>query len=82
VIQRLGSKSTVRYIPYEIAHEQGFEDMLRRVPALEKIERLTGWRPTTPLDTCIDLVAGHHAQYSVKQGAKPEARESRFAAGM
>jgi UDP-glucose 4-epimerase len=64
VITRLGSKSTIRRITYEIAYEEGFEDMQRRVPSLEKIARLIGWQPVTSLDACIDLVARQ-----LKQGA-------------
>jgi UDP-glucose 4-epimerase len=62
VIGRVGSKSRIRFIPYDQAYEEGFEDMLRRLPSLEKIERLIGWKPVTPLDTCIDLVARHFEQ--------------------
>src|SRR5438034_322656 len=32
VIDLLDSPSTIRYVPYEEAYEQGFEDMRRRVP--------------------------------------------------
>ena len=32
------------HIPYDQAYEPGFEDMPRRVPALEKLKRLTGFR--------------------------------------
>ena len=62
VIGRVGSKSRIRFIPYDQAYEEGFEDMLRRLPSLEKIESLIGWKPVTPLDTCIDLVARHFEQ--------------------
>ncbi len=31
-----GSKSEIRYIPYDEAYGEGFEDMKRRVPSLEK----------------------------------------------
>src|SRR5580692_2500465 len=62
VIARVGSKSRIRFIPYDQAYEEGFEDMVRRLPSLEKIERSTGWKPVTPLDTCIDLVARHFEQ--------------------
>ncbi len=48
-----GSTSEIRCIPYEEAYEAGFEDFRRRIPSLEKIERLTGWKPTTPLDDTI-----------------------------
>lgn len=57
VIVLLNSSSKITHIPYELAYEQGFEDMPRRVPALEKISLLTGWQPKTSLDACIDMIA-------------------------
>ena len=59
VKQRTDSSSPVRYIPYEKAYEPGFEDMERRVPSLEKLVRLTGFRPTTPLTDIVDKVTTH-----------------------
>jgi len=56
--KKLNSGSEIGYIPYEQAYEEGFEDMLRRVPSTAKIEKYIGWRPTTPLDVTIDLIAG------------------------
>jgi UDP-glucose 4-epimerase len=53
------SASPVHYVPYDRAYEPGFEDMPRRVPCLEKLERLTGYRPTTPLDAIIDRVTAY-----------------------
>lgn len=51
-----GSKSEIRYIPYEQAYEEGFEDMQRRVPSLEKIARFIGYQPKTTLDQIIEKV--------------------------
>lgn len=48
-----GSKSELQYIPYHQAYEAGFEDMLRRVPSIEKINTLLGWKPTIHLDQII-----------------------------
>ena len=59
VKERTSSASPVRFIPYEEAYEPGFEDMERRVPSLEKLVRLTGFRPTTPLTTIVDKVTAH-----------------------
>lgn len=59
VKQRTGSTSPITYIPYDQAYEPGFEDMPRRVPALEKLERLTGFRPATPLSEIVDRVVAH-----------------------
>lgn len=56
-IAMTGSKSEIRYIPYEEAYGEGFEDMQRRVPSLEKAERLVGFRPTRTLDDIIHDVA-------------------------
>lgn len=58
---RTGSASPVQFIPYDQAYEPGFEDMARRVPSLDKLVRLTGFRPSTPLPVIIDKVAAHLA---------------------
>jgi len=56
VKQRTKSASPITYTPYDQAYELGFEDMPRRVPSLEKLERLTGFHPATPLSGIIDRV--------------------------
>jgi len=57
VKERTGSSSPIEYIPYERAYEPGFEDMMRRVPSIEKLHALTGFRPSTSLNEIIDRVA-------------------------
>jgi len=57
VKQRTGSKSAIEFVPYDKAYEPGFEDMMRRVPCVDKLEALTGFRPRTPLTEIIDRVA-------------------------
>ena len=44
------SNSEIVLIPYEKAYGRDFEDMMRRVPSLEKLESLIGYAPNTPLD--------------------------------
>ena len=56
VKERTGSSSRIEYVPYDLAYEPGFEDMMRRVPAVEKLEALTGFRPRTSLNEIIDRV--------------------------
>jgi UDP-glucose 4-epimerase len=51
------SASEIKYIPYEEAYGEGFEDMRRRVPSLEKAKRLVGYEPTRTLDQIINDVA-------------------------
>jgi len=52
-----GSTSQIRYIPYSEAYGEGFEDMQRRVPSLEKAKRLIGYQPTRTLEDIINDVA-------------------------
>jgi len=52
------STSEIRYIPYSEAYGEGFEDMQRRVPSLEKAKRMIGYQPTRTLEDIINDVAG------------------------
>jgi len=54
---RLHSHSSIVLVSYEEVYGPGFEDMDRRVPSLEKLQRLVRYRPATPLETIIDAVA-------------------------
>jgi UDP-glucose 4-epimerase len=57
-----GSRSDIVLIPYDQAYEEGFEDMPRRVPSLEKIHALTGYAPTVQLDGILERVVAHSRQ--------------------
>lgn len=59
-IEITGSKSEIRYIPYEEAYGDGFEDMRRRVPGLEKAKKLIGYQPTRSLTDIINDVAAEY----------------------
>jgi len=63
-IEMTGSKSEIRYIPYEEAYGDGFEDMRRRVPGLEKAKTLIGYQPTRTLADIINDVAGEFRKES------------------
>jgi UDP-glucose 4-epimerase len=54
-----GSRSRVGHVSYELAYGPGFEDLQRRVPSLEKLERLVHYRPATPLDTIVRRVVDY-----------------------
>jgi UDP-glucose 4-epimerase len=57
VIERTGSKSKIKLVPYEEAYEEGFEELGRRVPDISAVRRLTGWTPTHSVDDAIDDIA-------------------------
>ncbi|MGC1912275.1 MAG: hypothetical protein WA660_10620, partial [Candidatus Acidiferrales bacterium] len=50
------SDSPITYTPYDQAYEPGFEDMYRRVPSVDKLASLTGFRPSVPLTEIVDHV--------------------------
>jgi UDP-glucose 4-epimerase len=59
VKQRTRSSSPIEFIPYDQAYEPGFEDMMRRVPSVEKLQALTAFRPQIPLNEIIDQVTAY-----------------------
>jgi UDP-glucose 4-epimerase len=60
VKERTGSSSPIEFVPYDQAYEPGFEDMMRRVPSVDKLHALTGFRPATPLNEIIDRVVAFY----------------------
>lgn len=77
VRQRTGSSSPIQFVPYDRAYEPGFEDMMRRVPCIDKLHSLTGFRPQTALGDIIDRVAAH---YRRKEGLLSGAATARSVA--
>jgi UDP-glucose 4-epimerase len=72
VIEKTGSRSEIRHVPYEEAYESGFEDMRRRVPDVTRLRAAIGFTPETPLDTALDCIVGYF------RGAFGAARGSRL----
>ena len=53
IIEETGSRSEIEYVSYAEAYGDGFEDMERRVPSINLIHQLVGWRPKLDLSTII-----------------------------
>jgi UDP-glucose 4-epimerase len=69
-----GSASPIVTVPYDEAYPAGFEDMLRRVPDVSKLERTTGFRPMTPLREIVaDVVADQRGRLA---DARPAGRSA------
>jgi len=62
VRQQTDSSSPIHYVPYDKAYEPGFEDMMLRVPSIDKLCALTGFPPQTSLTEIIDRVATYYRQ--------------------
>jgi UDP-glucose 4-epimerase len=67
-----GSSSEIKLIPYDEAYEEGFEDMMRRVPDISKINKLIGYKPKITLDEILaDVIQYQRAKVQGPQGATP-----------
>jgi UDP-glucose 4-epimerase len=77
VKQQAKSSSAIEFVPYDQAYEPGFEDMPRRVPCLDKLVKLTGFRPATPLQKIIDRVIEHETarRSASRSDAQEDVRE-------
>ena len=53
IIEITGSTSSISHIPYSDAYPVGYEDMMRRVPNINKIKAKIGWVPEKSLDEII-----------------------------
>ncbi|MBW8041914.1 MAG: NAD-dependent epimerase/dehydratase family protein [Planctomycetes bacterium] len=51
-----GSNSQIQYIPYEQAYGKPFDDMVRRMPNLEKISKKVGYTPKTSLKETLQII--------------------------
>jgi nucleoside-diphosphate-sugar epimerase len=56
IISLTDSSSEIVLIPYEKAYEENFEDMLRRVPSVDKVQQLIGFKPNGNLDNILNEI--------------------------
>ncbi len=56
IISLTESSSEIDLIPYEKAYEENFEDMLRRVPSIDKVRQLIGFNPNGNLDGILNEI--------------------------
>jgi UDP-glucose 4-epimerase len=72
VIELTGSRSEVVGVPYDKVYGGGIDDMLHRVPAIEKIQERIGWSPTRSLDDILT----HVIEYERALAASPDRRSA------
>jgi len=68
VISLTASPSRIKYVPYDEAYEEGFEDMQRRVPDTTKANRLIGFKPTANLEGILRMVIAEFRSKVVSAG--------------
>ena len=67
VIALTGSASSIEFIPYDEAYAPGFEDMRRRVPSIERVNRTIGYEPQHALEDTIKKVIDYERSIKVGQ---------------
>jgi UDP-glucose 4-epimerase len=61
--ERANSESEIQIISYDEAYKDpGYEDFMRRVPSIDKIGRVVGWEPSTPLNDTIDQIIEYYRE--------------------
>lgn len=69
VKQLTQSDSRIVFVPYNEAYEEGFEDMMRRVPDLSKIHKLISYTPAIGLDeTLLSVIEYYRAKMANQRG--------------
>lgn len=81
VKQVSGSSSPIVHVPYEAAYGDGFEDMERRVPCLEKLRLLTGSRPETSTEAIVHAVVDYQRLQTAPLGLPVSRPAARAASG-
>ncbi|MEE4358644.1 MAG: GDP-mannose 4,6-dehydratase [Desulfococcaceae bacterium] len=71
IIRLTGSQSEIKYISYEEAYGQPFDDMERRVPSLDKISRTIGYHPEVDLEELLMKVIEYSRQKMKAEGQIP-----------
>jgi len=58
VLELAGSRSEIVYVPYDKVYGTGIDDMLHRLPSIDKIAAAIGWQPDRTLDEILnDVIA-------------------------
>ena len=56
IIEMTGSKSQKKYISYKQAYGKAFDDMMRRLPSIERIKQTIGYEPKTSLEKTLQII--------------------------
>jgi UDP-glucose 4-epimerase len=56
IIDMTGSKSKKQFISYEAAYGRPIEDMMRRLPSVERVKKAVGWEPKRSLAETLRVI--------------------------
>lgn len=76
VIERTGSSSGIRYVPFDIAYEEGFEDLEHRVPDTGAVRHAIGWEPQRSIEDAVTDVIDHLSRTPREAATTAPARDA------
>lgn len=60
-MKKIGNfKSEIQFVPYKELFGMGYEDIIKRVPDVSKIKKMTGWEATTLLEDGLKKTIKHY----------------------
>lgn len=68
VIEMTGSRSKKQYLSYEAAYGRPFDDMMRRIPCLDRIRSIIGYEPKTNLAEILRQVIAEKREAMAREG--------------
>jgi UDP-glucose 4-epimerase len=70
IVARTRSSAKIRFVPYDEAYDDGFEELGRRQPDTSALQELLDWRPRRTLDDALDdVIAFQRAELAVEPTA-------------
>lgn len=73
VVELTRSCSELRYLPYDEVYPAGFEDMRRRVPCVDKLQRVLGWSPQGTLEDNLLRIIDYFQSSASQAAGSPRA---------
>ncbi|MDP9111913.1 MAG: SDR family NAD(P)-dependent oxidoreductase [Candidatus Eremiobacteraeota bacterium] len=72
ILQATGSSAEIKLVPFEEAYGAGFEEIMRRVPDIEKARKLIGFAPQFGLDDIVrDVVEEQRLHFAAAGASQP-----------
>jgi UDP-glucose 4-epimerase len=70
IVARTRSSAKIRFVPYDEAYDDGFEELGRRQPDTSALQELLDWRPRRTLDDALDdVIAFQRAELAIEPTA-------------
>jgi UDP-glucose 4-epimerase len=70
IVEMTGSKSIKKHLSYEEAYGRPFDDMMRRIPCLDRVKEAVGYEPQTSLAQTLEQVIAEKREQLRSESAR------------